>query len=205
MLDTATPIAEQVSPIYAGAILGGSLHRHRHQSSLAHFAKANAAWLNVIPVAFFSVSLSIAGDDADARAEVKRLAGEFLDVAGLHAETVELIAGALKYTRYDFFKRWVMRLIAARAGGDTDISCDHEYTDWHGVRRFADECAAAMQSVHGEPVNPGPGADAFPGVQRDEGARVVPLPMRRSRDRCAERRCIVRHSPCPSSSRSRPC
>jgi len=126
MLDTATPIAEQVSPIYAGAILGGSLHRHRHQSSLAHFAKANAAWLNVIPVAFFSVSLSIAGDDADARAEVKRLAGEFLDVAGLHAETVELIAGALKYTRYDFFKRWVMRLIAARAGGDTDISCDHE-------------------------------------------------------------------------------
>jgi menaquinone-dependent protoporphyrinogen oxidase len=30
-----------------------------------------------------------------------------------------------------------MRRIAAKAGGDTDVSRDYEYTDWNDVRDFA--------------------------------------------------------------------
>lgn len=145
LVDSATPVAAQVAPIYAGAIIGGSLHQHKHQSSLAHFIKANIGWLNTIPTAFFSVSLSMAGQDAEARAEAKKLAEEFLEETGLKPGMVRLVAGALKYTQYDFFKRYIMRMIAKQTGGSTDMSHDTEYTDWNEVGRFVDEYLAAAQ------------------------------------------------------------
>lgn len=145
VVDTTTPAAEQIQPIYAGAFIGGSLHQHKHQSSLAHFIKANLGWLDTIPVAFFSVSLSMAGQDPEARAEAKQLAEAFLEETGLRPGMTRLIAGALKYTQYDFFKRYIMRQIAKDAGGDTDTSRDHEYTDWNDVARFVDEYIAATE------------------------------------------------------------
>lgn len=145
LVDSATPAAAAVLPIYAGALIGGSLHQHKHQSALAHFVKANASWLNTIPTAFFSVSLSMAGQDAEARAEAKKLADEFLLETGLRPGMTRLIAGALKYTQYDWLKRTIMRTIARQAGGDTDTSQDHEYTDWDDVARFVDEYVAAAQ------------------------------------------------------------
>jgi menaquinone-dependent protoporphyrinogen oxidase len=145
LIDSATPAAEQVLPIYAGAFIGGSLHQGGHQSSLAHFIKANIGWLNTIPTAFFSVSLSIVGQDTEMRTEAKKLAEEFLDQTGLKPGMVRLVAGALKYTQYDFFKRYIMRMIAKRAGGDTDTSHDTEYTDWNDVGRFVDEYLAVTQ------------------------------------------------------------
>ena len=49
------------------------------------------------------------------------------------------VAGALLYRKYNFFMRWVMKRIAAKAGGDTDTSRDYEYTDWNDVRAFASQ------------------------------------------------------------------
>lgn len=145
LIDSATPAAAQVQPIYAGAILGGSLHNHKHQSSLAHFIKSNVGWLNAIPTAFYSVSLSMAGQDQAAWAEAKKLAEQFLDETGLRPGMVRMIAGALKYTQYDYFKRYMMMSIAKQAGGEVDTSRDHEYTDWDGVAHFVDEFVAATQ------------------------------------------------------------
>ena len=51
LVDTATPAAQEVTAVYQGAVLGGSLHQHRHQASLAHFIKSNHAWLSAMPVA----------------------------------------------------------------------------------------------------------------------------------------------------------
>lgn len=143
LVDSATPAAEQVAPIYAGAFIGGSLHQGKHQSALAHFIKANAGWLNAIPTAFFSVSLSMAGHDDVARAEAQKLANEFLADTGLQPGMVRLVAGALKYTQYDFFKRLIMKMIAEKAGGSTDTAHDTEYTDWDDLARFVDDYLAA--------------------------------------------------------------
>jgi menaquinone-dependent protoporphyrinogen oxidase len=49
------------------------------------------------------------------------------------------VAGALAYTQYGFLKKFVLRQIAKRAGGSTDTSCDHEYTDWPAVDRFVEQ------------------------------------------------------------------
>ncbi|MNC94612.1 Protoporphyrinogen IX dehydrogenase [menaquinone] [compost metagenome] len=49
------------------------------------------------------------------------------------------MAGALPYSKYNWVKRWMMRRIVAKAGGDTDTSRDYEYTDWNDLRAFAKE------------------------------------------------------------------
>jgi len=143
LVDAATAAAEQVQPVYQGAFLGGSVHQHKHQAALAHFIKRNHAWLAAMPCAVFSVSLSAALDDMDSRIEVQRLANEFADDCGLRPVAMRCVAGALKYSQYDYFKRVMMRLIARQRGQASDSSHDFEYTDWNDVESFVDEALAA--------------------------------------------------------------
>jgi menaquinone-dependent protoporphyrinogen oxidase len=145
LVDCATPSAEQVLLIYAGAFVCGSVHYQRHQTALAHFVRDNLAWLNEIPTAFVSVNLAMLHKDAECRAEAKQCADAFLDETGLRTSMVRLIAGALKYTQYDFFKRALLRYLVKPGGIDAKVSGDMEYTDWEDVGRFVDEYVAATQ------------------------------------------------------------
>ena len=142
LVDTATPAAAQVVPMYQAAFLGDSLHQQRHQDSLRHFIDANRIWLAAMPCAFFSVSLTAALPDAESRQETQRLAKEFLDDCGLRPAAMRCIAGALAYTRYDYFKRLLMRLIARQQGQPVDTARDYEYTKWPDVEAFVDEFLA---------------------------------------------------------------
>jgi menaquinone-dependent protoporphyrinogen oxidase len=139
LVDTATPAARQVAPVYQAAIVGGSLHQHRHQRSLEHFLRDNRVWLAALPLGMFSVSLAAALDDADSRREARRLLDELADDSGLKPCSVRCIAGALKYTQYDYLKRQLMRMIARHHDRSADTSSDVEYTDWGDVERFVDE------------------------------------------------------------------
>ena len=53
----------------------------------------------------------------------------------------ESIAGAIKYTRYNFILRWYMKKASRMNGGSTDTTRDHEYTDWAQVEMFAQQFA----------------------------------------------------------------
>ena len=139
LVDTATPAAQQVGAAYQAAIVGGSLHQQRHQRSLEHFLKDNRVWLGAMPLALFSVSLAAALDDMDSRLEARRLLDELADDCGLKPRVVRCIAGALKYTQYDYLKRQMMRMIARHYDRPTDSSKDVEYTDWADVESFVDE------------------------------------------------------------------
>ena len=143
VIDSASADAKQVQPVYDGVILGGSLHQGKHQSALAHFIRDNAGWINGLPNAFFSVSLSMASANADEREEAREIAREFVDESGLNAGIVHCVAGALLYTKYDYFKRFVMRRIAEKEGGEVNTSQDHEYTDWNDVAAVVDRYLAA--------------------------------------------------------------
>ena len=149
VLDSASAEARQVRDECDAVILGGSLHQEKHQSSLAHFVRDNLAWLRGRPVAFFSSSLSMASRDPREHGEAQRLAKQFVDDAGLNAGLVRCFAGALLYTRYDWFKRFVMKAIAGRESGDVDTSKDYEYTDWAEVERFVDEFVALAGAPRG--------------------------------------------------------
>jgi menaquinone-dependent protoporphyrinogen oxidase len=147
VIDAATPEAKQVQPIYDGVIVGASLHQGKHQTALAHFVKDNLDWLRGLPRAFFSVSLGVASRDAGQVQDAQRLAQQFVDETGLDAGIVRCCAGALLYTQYDWFKRFVMKAIARKEGGAVDPSQDHEYTDWNDVTRFVDEYLAATGMI----------------------------------------------------------
>jgi menaquinone-dependent protoporphyrinogen oxidase len=145
LIDCAGAAAAQVTPAYLAAILGGPVHQHAHPAALVHFAKRNRAWLAALPCAVFSVSLAAAMPDMDSRLEAQRALSDLLDETSLAPLATRCIAGALKYTQYDYFKRTIMTMISRQVGRTTDASRDHEYTDWADVEAFVDEFLAAAR------------------------------------------------------------
>ena len=63
----------------------------------------------------------------------------FVERCGWNPIYLKPVAGTLAYTKYGWFTRWMMKRIAAKMGGDTDTTRDHEYTDWADLRAFARE------------------------------------------------------------------
>ena len=125
---------------YDGVIVGASVHMGRHERYVLDYVRQNRDTLERLPSAFFSVSL-VAHDKSDeARKEVEGYVEGFVQQTGWQPRKIGRFAGALLYTQYGFFKRWIMKKIAReKESPDTDTSRDYVYTDWHGVRRFAEE------------------------------------------------------------------
>jgi menaquinone-dependent protoporphyrinogen oxidase len=127
------PISEQ----FDGAIIGASIHVGKHSKRFVAFVEDRPMWLDGMPIAFYSVSLSASGN-ADGQQEAQGYVTALLSQTGWSPQTVATVGGGLKYRRYGFFKRLIMRSIARRTGRDTDTSRDYEYTDWDVVNRFTD-------------------------------------------------------------------
>lgn len=124
-------IAEHDAVIVGGAIRYGRCARH-----LESLVRERAGAIAARPNAFFTASMSAAGPGAKP-ATAQRQAGEFCERTGWQPHETANFAGALRYRAYNPFTRFMMRLIVGAAGGETDISRDHECTDWQTVDRFA--------------------------------------------------------------------
>jgi menaquinone-dependent protoporphyrinogen oxidase len=145
LIDSATPSADAVQPRYAAAVIAGSLHEHLHQKSLQHFVRKNLGWLNAIPTLFLSVSLEAAMPDAVDRQLARQHLQGFLDATGLAPLAACPVAGALRYTQYDWLRRTMVRLIARQMGASTDTTHDCEYTDWNALERTVDAFVEAAK------------------------------------------------------------
>lgn len=148
---SASDAGEMDLPDFDAAILAGSVHLGRLQAELAAFAAAHAPMLNVMPTLLLQVSLAAAGEDAAERADLDRIARAFCEAAGWTPGAVHQIAGAFRFTEYDFFKSWAMRYIAAQKGESVDPHADTEYTDWPAL-------AAVMRDWAGSATAPRPPA-----------------------------------------------
>ncbi|MGO4822644.1 MULTISPECIES: menaquinone-dependent protoporphyrinogen IX dehydrogenase [unclassified Flavobacterium] len=136
----ADTTADPPSPkSYDAILIGSSIHMHKYQSSVKHYIKKYIADLNQMPAAFFSVSLAVASDLDDEHLEVQKITNDFLEQTGWQPILISQIAGALKYTEYDYFKRLIMKMISKKQGGATDTSQDYEYTNWDEVAKFTNE------------------------------------------------------------------
>lgn len=116
--------------IFDAAILAGSVHVGRLQAALAGFAAAHVGGLNGMPTLLLVVSLAMAGNDPKDRAELDRIAAGFAQKAGWTPGQVAHVAGAFRFTEYDFFRSLAMRWIAHSKGETVDSHKDTEYTDW---------------------------------------------------------------------------
>jgi menaquinone-dependent protoporphyrinogen oxidase len=128
------------------AFVGAPVHAGGYPRSVVRFVRANLDFLQRVPSAFFSVGLAIASRTSDGRAQTLPLVEAFVRRTGWRPRRVELVAGALTYSKYNLVVRWVMRRIAAKEGGDTDTSRDYEYTDWTAVDRFALEFVGSARA-----------------------------------------------------------
>jgi menaquinone-dependent protoporphyrinogen oxidase len=121
------------------AVLAGSVHIGRVQDELAAFAAAHATELNARPTLFLQVSLAAAGTDPEELADLDRIAQAFCEAAGWRPGRIVQVAGAFRFTQYDFFRRWAMRHIAAQKGEQVEPGQDREYTDWDALGALLDD------------------------------------------------------------------
>lgn len=124
---------------FDAALIGASIHAEKYQSSVIHYAREHHQALNKKPTGFISVSLAAVHDDPQSQKELEEITNDFLNKTGWNPTFVKQVAGALRYTKYNFFKKFIMRMIAQKSGGSTDTSKDTEYTDWNQVKLLLDQ------------------------------------------------------------------
>ncbi len=118
------------------AILCAPVHAARYPAAFAQFVRQEAAWLNAVPSAFVSVSLLIRSEFEEEREEATHFPDHLFEESGWKPAMIHHAAGALRYTEYDFFKRWIIRRMAEHENAPTDVSRDHEFTDWKALSAF---------------------------------------------------------------------
>jgi menaquinone-dependent protoporphyrinogen oxidase len=133
---------------YSAALLVAPVHASFHPRDMVRFASEHREELATMPARLLSLSLSQAGVELPSATAVQReracvdvqhLITLFCKATGFASERVTPIAGCLAYSRYGFVKRQMMRYIASRAGGSTDTSRDHDYTDYARVDQALDQ------------------------------------------------------------------
>lgn len=132
---------------YDAVIIGASMHIQKYQAGVTHYIISNLSALNKMPTAFFSVCLAIASDLEDEHLAAKKVMDDYLHSLLWKPTATTQIAGALKYTQYDFFKRLVMKMISKQEGRTTDTAHDYEYTDWQAVKQFVLDFAEHNQPL----------------------------------------------------------
>ncbi len=138
---------EDVDLDLAEAIIAAApVHAGSYPSPLMHWLTENAKRLNVLPGAFVSVSLSAASVFEAEKRDLAGLTEDGLARTGWKPSAIHYAAGALRYTKYDYFKRLLMRYIAGKEGGDTDTAQDHEYTDWDALADFVGKFMAGAKN-----------------------------------------------------------
>ena len=124
---------------YSGVVVAASVHAGGYQASVRSWVRTHAPILQERPTAFVSVRLGVLQQQPRVRRDLDAIIDRFVKETGWVPTTTKIVAGALLYTRYSWIKRLVMKRIARKAGGDTDTTRDHVYTDWNDLRAFAEE------------------------------------------------------------------
>ena len=127
-------------------LVGGSVHVLGYQRRVKRFVRENLTALQSRPSAFFSVGVAIASRSAKERAAAQEVPRRFCARTGWTPDHVEVIAGALAFSRYGFLRRFFMKRIAEKEMGQpVDTTRDHEFTDWARVDAFASAFARRLE------------------------------------------------------------
>jgi menaquinone-dependent protoporphyrinogen oxidase len=138
---------------FDAVIIAASLHTGHYQACIIHFVRQHLAQIQSRPNAFLSVSLAAASHDQDDVEGLSQCVANFAQQTSWTPACIHHVAGAFRYTSYDFLKRWAMKYIAYRKGAPTDTSRDYELTDWVDLARFAEDFVNTARSgaVKGQP------------------------------------------------------
>ncbi|WP_074795150.1 flavodoxin domain-containing protein [Haloferax larsenii] len=131
---------------FDAVLVGSSIHMGKHGKKILRFVREHREAIETRPNAFFQVSLSSAFPSDESDAHVAEYIEEFVEKTGWEPDRIGAFGGALRYSKYGFFTRMVMKRITRETIGETDTSQDYEYTDWDEVEAFAADFAALVEA-----------------------------------------------------------
>lgn len=126
---------------YSKVLIGASIRYGNLRKNLLAFINSNKAELDKLPNAFFLVCLT-------ARKPEKSLPSnntymlKFDQLSDWQPQLKAVFAGALLYSRYNWWQTLIIQLIMKMTGGSTDKSQDIELTDWSKVEAFSKDFSA---------------------------------------------------------------
>lgn len=161
-VDVAAGQGDRTSSDFDAVLVGSSIHVGKHQPAIVSFVQEHTDELSQGPIGFFQVSLSSAVGDPDRQAEAAGYVEQFVAETGFHPDRIGLFGGALRYSKFGFLKRLMLKQIAKDATGDTDTSRDYEYTDWDEVGAFTDDFAAFVEGRLGSTAPAGVAVSSHP-------------------------------------------
>ena len=132
---------------YDRVVIGASIRYGHFHPSLNAFVKKHFQSLNGMPSAFFSVNL-VARKAEKRTPQTNNYTRKFLMQSPWRPDMSAVFAGALRYPRYGWLDKMMIRLIMKMTGGETDTSKEVVYTDWAQVASFAGDIARLSTERH---------------------------------------------------------
>ena len=119
-------------------IIGASIRYGKHSKELYRFINLNKNILDQKKGAFFSVNV-VARKPEKNTAETNPYIDKFLKISKWKPNKIKVFAGKVDYPNYNFFDKYIIKLIMFITNGPTDTSQSYEFTDWSKVDDFSKE------------------------------------------------------------------
>ena len=119
-------------------IIGASIRYGKHSKELYRFIESNRNILNEKENVFFSVNV-VARKSEKNSPETNPYIKKFLKTSKWRPKKIGVFAGKVDYPSYDFFDKYIIKLIMFMTRGPIDTSRSYEFTDWSKVENFAKE------------------------------------------------------------------
>lgn len=126
---------------YDKVLIGASVRYGNFRKNLLTFINNNKQQLDSLPNAFFVVCLTARKPEKANPANNAYMA-KFDQLSQWHPRLKGVFAGALLYSRYNWWQTLLIQLIMKMTGGSTDKSKDIELTDWSKVEAFSNDFSA---------------------------------------------------------------
>tara|TARA_R110001583_G_scaffold6499_3_gene32861 strand:+ start:6825 stop:7406 length:582 start_codon:yes stop_codon:yes gene_type:complete len=127
--------------LYQKVLVGASIRYGNFRPNIIKFVNQHKAQLDALPNAFFVVCLT-ARKPEKAIPENNAYMKKFDQISKWQPQLKGVFAGALLYSRYNWWQTLLIQLIMKMTGGSTDKTQDIELTDWQKVDSFSQDFAA---------------------------------------------------------------
>ena len=131
---------------FDAAVLCAPIHMGAYPSNFIQYIENWKSALAKIPSVLVTSSLFIVCAEDKEREQAEGYPHELIAKTGWKPTRIYNVAGSLNYPEYDFFKRWVMKRAAKLENWPDDTDTEHDFTNWEGLKAFADEFAKTIAS-----------------------------------------------------------
>ncbi len=123
---------------YDKVLIAASIRYGHFHPSLNQFVQEHHIALAKKDAAFISVNL-VARKPEKNTPETNLYTRKWLQHSPWIPQQVMVVAGALRYSQYNWWQKRIIQLIMWMTGGSTDTKQDVEFTNWSNLQKFAEQ------------------------------------------------------------------